>query len=286
MKFATGKSYPHPVLRDGSEDSDYPGYRFAISNRSDMVKVCGKGTGAKIVCEMEMTSEYLKRLIGEGKVSYGLLVKCSSTFFRIFLPSQTPAIEHVISQETLKDRVEISPFLVAKTNIDAFASQEMHVDWQHLAVDIQVGSVLGEEEPYIYWASDPDDKGISSIFDIATDTNLVDGEWSVGLEGDKVVISFNQKTRDSYTLAKEKAESEGTEEDLLASLFLPVLIDVMHIAKSEPDSYENCRWFSAINKRLEYLERQPLESNVADISSDAQAILEFPFRSSSILKGI
>ena len=274
MKHQSNKTYPWPVLRNHNDD--YTRGEFYLDSENSQFAVSEKsGTRLKINCRLILTEESLLDLVKSGKAIYVMLVNCKDTFYREAITSSDGKIEQIISSGNLRGKVTLSPFLMANNEILSFSSSGWHQDYNFLSINWGHGDVLaeGSVETLTVGSSVHDD--IGTIFTSCPDTNLKKNEWNCELGDDKILIKMRPDEEECF----RKVNSECEEEDilqLLASIYLPVLVHVFHTVYADPEEYSGMRWYKAIDKKLEEKGRTLLGDKSDNILADVQSLLEYP----------
>ena len=274
MKFDAGKAYPHPVLRPPSFGDDYPNAEFEVD--IDLERTSG-GIVADLSIEFCLSDPDLLSLVERDMAQYAILIRSPRTHYRKLFSSFDTSIKTEFDAGQLSGRVEISPFLLCIKNIDSFRADGWHEDYLGMNFDIVAGSVLAEDVPKEYWIDTAEEAPLGSIFAHSTSTGLQDGVWALQLEGDRVEIIMSVSDSSNYSLARNNANNQPDGQYLMNGLYLPALISVLNYADQDKETYENYRWFSALDHRLEKADCRPLGSKNADRLVDAQIILEHPF---------
>ena len=274
MKFDSGKAWPHPVLRPSFCGDDYPHAAFEVEIAVERVE---GSTTAAVNAEFSLGEPDLLRLVKDDHARYVLLIKAPQTHYRNSLQSAEHTITHQFQPGELSGRVEFAGLLICTRQLTGFASKGWHSDFQGLTFDIAPGSVLAEDTPKEYWIDTADEAPIGSIFGHNTRDNIEDGRWEYELAEERVwiVMSVNDSAR--YELAKDQANNRPEAQYLINGLYLPVLVAVLNEVDANAEEYQEYRWFSSLNQRLEAVGCKPLGEKGANRAVDAQRIFESPF---------
>lgn len=274
MKFDAGKAYPYPVLRPPSFGDDYPNAEFEVD--IDLERISG-GIATDLSVEFWLSDPDLLLQIEQCAAQYAVLIRSPRTHYRDLFSSFDRSIKTRFDAGQLSGRVEISPFLLCVKPIDSFQANGWHEDYSGMSFDIVAGSVLAEDVPKEYWIDTAEEAPLGSIFAHSSNTGLQDGVWELQLEGDRIEIIMSVSDSNNYSLARNNANNQPDGQYLMNGLYLPALIVVLNCADQDTETYENYRWFSALNHRLEKADCRLLGSKNADRLVDAQRVLEHPF---------
>ena len=274
MKLDPGKAFPHPVLRGGGANSDYPKAEFQV----DIILARAEGsTAVEITADFNLSDPDLKQLVSEDQAAYVLLVKASQTRFRRRLLSASTNFAERIDAGSIAGRTEILPFLIATEDLVEFRAAGWNKAYGDRQFDIEAGSVLAQDEQRDYWIDLADEAPIGSIFATGSSKDLENGFWRCELDEDRIVIRMSVPDHERYEAAANRLEGSEEAEYLMNGLYLPVLIHVLHQVDRAVDEYSNLRWFGSLEARLLKLGLKPLGADSHDRSLDAQKLLEQPF---------
>lgn len=274
MNFDPGKVWPHPVLRPPVYGDDYLRAEFEVD--IDVARV-SDGLAVNVEADFKMSDPDLLRLTRKGSAKYVLVVRSPRTHHRESIKSIDSHMAKRFASGDLSGKVEFSPFLVATKKIEQFRANGWHADFNGLKFDIEVGSVLAIDVPKAYWIDTADESPIGSIFEHISRPSIQDGTWAIVADNDRIGIVMSKKDSDKYLLAREKVNNQAEGYYLMNGLYFPALLQVLSIADNNPQIYENYRWFTSLNNRLEDVGCDWLGSNTADRLKDAQRVLEYPF---------
>lgn len=275
MKFDPGKSFPYPVLRPGN--NDYEKVEFQVDPTIDRV---GGTTALTLSAEFELSDPDLLALEKSGVATYCLLVRCHTTHFRRLYTDLRSGAKIVIEDGELSDRTEVCAFLVCTTAISDFRAQHWHSDYQGMHFNLDPGSVLAQDEPWIFWVDKADEGSIGSMFELIGLGND-DGEWYCDLNEERVRIVMSESDFKEFTVARNRAQSTASYSHyIMNGVYLPALAWLLAEADQSSTDYRSCRWYSCVQNRLEQLNLPPLcegDSSVENRLIHAQKLFEQPF---------
>ncbi len=206
-----------------------------------------------------------------------LLVRSPKTHYRKLLQSDQSNIEHSFHAGILAGRVEFAPFLICMKALSGFYSDGWHSDFAGMTFDIDSGSVLAEDVPKDYWIDTADETPLGSIFGHKTLPELPNGHWEYELAENYIWIIMSDDDGQQYEKVREQIADQPEGQYLMNGLYLPALIAVLNEIDQNSGEYNNYRWFSSLDQRLESLGCQHLGAKGANRLVDAQKILNLPF---------
>ena len=273
MKFDPGKSWPWPVLREGS--SDYRRSAFEV----EIVLTRLEGTtDLELEAEFWLSDADLLRLVEERRAEYVLLMQCPKTHFRVHLSSLEPRIVRRFDEGRIAGLTEISPFLICREPLAGLRGSNWHEDYADRFFDLGPGSVLAVEPPSQYWVDTAEEGPVASIFLLVRDDDVPEGQWRCVPGDERVELKMGSADHQRFLNARGRAAVYGTEAYILNGVYLPALVWLLsHADRDSEGNYEGCRWFEVVNAALERAGCEPLQSAGQDRLFDAQKLFEWPF---------
>ena len=274
MRFDPGKAWLHPVLRPPSYGDDYPYAEFEVEINVERVR---GSTAVEVNAVFELSDPDLLRLLAVGAARYVLLIKASKTHFRDLIESDGKYVNKTYSSGDLSGRVEFIPFLVCTRDLPGFRAGGWHPDFVGRTFDIVAGAVLAEDVPKDYWIDTADEAPFGSIFVHKPRPDLPDGHWDYELAEDRVWIVMSSADTERYMAARDRANNQPDGQYLMNGLYLPALIAILNDVDQNTDDYQDTRWFSSLNERLEAVGCRALGEANSNRLIDAQKVLDSPF---------
>ena len=234
--------YPYPILRNESID-----YKTAVFNVRINKEIDNSSYTFK--CEYTISSDYINKLVEEGKAKVGVIIKSNAVWFRNFYDI-TYNNTITIDSRDIYGRVYILPCIVATTNIDNFYSNEFDEEFRMTNIKINAGEIIGLSDELVFDAILDSDifKTSSSIFDIiGTD----DEYMSYDLSQSKIVIMIPRDIHDKY---KSMENSSMQPAPILNSIVVfPVLVEVLEQMKNNIDEFDESynKWYTTIKKNID-----------------------------------
>ena len=203
----------------------------------------------------ETDSKYLLGLYNQGKIDVVLILECSYTVFRKFIPISSQKGKTIkISNNDLNGNVEMSMFAYAKEDI-TLNSDEFLDDYCGIDFFIDKYDILAVNDGFTFQVShlDQDNNMVKSIFSITIDDNLKsDDPYSVSYDsGTKINIYLPREQYEKYNII---FNTDIFKEVFFNMLLVPVLTEAFAVIKKsfendEQDTDDICRkypWFYSV----------------------------------------
>jgi hypothetical protein len=264
----SARSYPYPVV--GNRD-DVPGAGFQAT-----VEMSSDKESVYIDAAINSSSVTVNRLVAEGAAKFVVHVECSNTLFRQAFEFAETSKRIAIPTANLNDAVEVNVFARAARQMPGYRVDAAHSDYGDAEFDIREGDVLAVGEGHVFHIESSFDSlsRIGSIMQIEEAKDDGDLPLRVDFNTDKILIILSKSDFADYKLLKN---TEGVSAALTITIVLPVLIEALHLLKSEDNDYEDeseLRWARALRRRITALE---LDSE-SDYLILAQKLLELPMK--------
>lgn len=260
------RSYPHPVL--GNRD-DVPGAAFqgAVEMTSDRQQVY-------VDVAIKCSSVTVNSAVASGLATFVLHVECSNTLFRRAFQFADTSHRISIPADNLNDSVEVNLFVRALKDIDGYRVERAHPDYGVATFRIKRGDILAVGEGHVFHIESSFDamSRIGSIMTIKESIENGDLPMKADFMGDKIVIILAKQDFADYKLLKA---NEGIAGPLTTTLVLPVLVEGIHILKTDSQGDEDGRrWVRLLTRRIEKLDL----GKETDAIILAQELLELPVK--------
>ena len=274
MNFNSTTSYGYPVLRpimpgDDPMTMDYPGKTFEPLLRV-IINPENKSV-VKITCETDLRVPELNDLIKNGKAELYLEVMCADTFFKQSLSISSIADVIELDANSLRGTISTVVYLIAKENLK-FHPKSAHTDFKGLEFSIRKDQVLAISSAVETSIDKEQFKNLRAILDTSADDSVPEGEFRLLTSNDYVNIQMHPKTLEKVLIASNTKRKLS----VLASLFVPVIIQLLHQLASEPERNSDFKWQQTIRTKLR--ERDMDLKKVEEIPSYAQRLWNMPFK--------
>lgn len=265
-------NYPYPVIRVHTED-----YRTTVFKGELAVNLQPDGYLLRPNFEIHNTS--IADLISEGKLTYAVEIQSPATWYRKLFPvKENKPIR--LNPTFLHERVELTPCIVATTQISGFTNADFEDEYQGMSFDINAGDVIAIGEIRSFDALYQNDviKNGSSIVSITESDSAK--EISCDFTGNIIEIFL---PADQYKDYMECGYLKAKYKTLNAILTIPALVEAIGIISNDeknPNQTSGCEskaWYKTIVVNL----KRAAENN----EEKYRALLDKPFASAELLLG-
>lgn len=270
MKYDRNKSFPYPVLSDYSDD-----YINAAFQASQYLYVDSETGDVVLDVQFMLSEKAIDALVQQGKATYAVLVKCSKTYYRECFFSEGTELEVQIESGVLHGKVELSPYIIATSNLQGFTSPQFNSEYNQAYFDLPAGAVLALNEPDTYYVDQEDLKNIGSVLLLNGTEDQEQGFVSYSIDEDMISIDVSIFDKKRIDAARNETKLKGF---ILMGIIMPVIAEIIMIL-TKPDqreTYEDRKWYRALELRL-----QELSIDIDSITSPlevAQKIFDYPLQ--------
>lgn len=265
-------NYPYPVIRAREED-----YRTTVFIGELCVNL--QPDCYLIRPAFAINNAGITELIEAGKLTYAIEIQSPATWYRKLHPIKDnnffrldPALVH--------ERVEITPCIIATTEIIAFTNDDFEEEYQGMSFDINAGDVIAIGETRSFEALFQDDIIKNGTSPVTISRSETAKEIACNFAGNLIEITLPSDHHDRYLECGYKSEKYKM---LNAILSIPALVEAIGIIANDdknPDhtsGFESNAWYKTIVVNL----KRASENN----DSKYRALLEAPFASAELLLG-
>lgn len=265
-------NYPYPVIRVDEED-----YRTTIFKGDLTVNL--QPDGYLVRPAFEINNAGIATLIEEGKLTYAIEIQSPSTWYRkLFTITGNNTIH--LEPTFIHERVELTPCIIATTQIKGFTNDDFEEEYQGITFDINAGDIVAIGETRTFNALYQDDiiKNGTSPVTIARSETIK--EISCDFSGSLIEITLPADQHDRYLECGFKPKKYKA---LNAILSIRALVEGIGIIANDvkyPDQtsgLESKAWYKTIVVNL----KRASENN----ESKYRALLDKPFASAELLLG-
>ncbi len=235
--------YPHPILKL-DDDNDYS-FKPEVSR-----KITHQENTAAISFEYELSnlSADLLDLLRKDKIQFVCEVNCSYTIFRKVFPSHRTKLLFDISDDDLKNKVEIQLLLIAAEELSDFTSPNFSQDLSGQTFQIEAGDVMGILDTH---SIDVDALrlGVSDFIKILE--NTIDEFTRYELDKNSIFIKVPKSDLDKI---QRLDNSPNFGYILISTLVAPALTHALHHLNEEnEEAYGEKAWFRALKEQCDSL---------------------------------
>lgn len=263
MKIKDNTIFPHPVLRDGSDDY--------VSGFFDMNFEVDENNG-KIKASYELEEANLTDLIISGRASVGFFIVCRATSYTDLkiINSDLKYQSFTFEKSFINGAVRLRPVIFSNKEIQGYLPIGINDEFQGINWSFNPGVLLAFSSEKEFAAGYAKLQPTETIFVLANNKELKDGEVKVGLEGDKVEIIISPEM---HKKLNEFRSSDIGRRVLLSSLYQPVIMEVLSLVSKGVDDYEGKHWFKIFSDKCTDL---AININDPNLFEDSQKILRLP----------
>lgn len=252
MKLNPNRYFPYPVLKP--YNNDYENCQFKAD-----INVEQRHKSLKLDYSYKIDSDTINDLINSEKAEVVFHIENPKTKYReiVYATEDTQTFELDLSN--LNGTLYVLPLIIAKHEIQSFASNEFIEDYDGLEFYIEPGNILGIDFHYkIDIEKDiKDDIEVDSIVNISKKDDLKES-FDVDLQHPRITIYVNENTFKNYNsltdgLKKYKLNIANS------MLVIPVLVHVFDQlqkrgieggAEKLPEDLTNKRWYRSLKQIL------------------------------------
>ena len=272
--------FPYPVLNSDKVLSAYSKSDFHVDYEAAQEGNDYLFKGARYI----LTSDYLQKLIDEGKAKVVLFVECSSARFRKVYELHLEPVEIRIPLDELNEKVSVSGYIVATKDIYPFSPSDLDESYGGFTdFTVEKDDVLAIDEfDKVKISHNVTDESLtSSIFTVVADPSIVDESMRVQVTKRKIRISLPKDAYSSYVTIKDIERDKWL---TFALMLVPALAMALEKSKENgarplDDLSFDYDWFISVRKRYEKAFGKALkeEEYYATPSFEmAQSLLDMP----------
>lgn len=265
MKLSPDSRFPHPVL--SPDTSDYRNALFEL----DLVyeEDFQRGT-LTLSCTPTIRCASVEDLMRRDLVSRSLVIACRDTYYReIHDLDETGRV--ALPLDHFFGRVEVTPLLVAKTQIPKYTSTDLSQEFQQ-PITFNVGDLVGYAPTMFITVGRLKLEKFDSIFQLSEVDDLPAGEVAVDVDDDKIQIQVNPATK--LTIDGLRVNATG-QRVLLSTVYLPAVMEVLSILAADSGAGSGKRWREVFTAKCDQLSINPEKS---EFLRDAQRLLQYPIQ--------
>lgn len=254
------KNYPHPVLSEDSND-----FNKKIIFDVNLLKSI-KNTDYEFSYDFSLNDYNLSSLLVSDEVKFIIKTECSATRFRKVLEFNQNKGTFYLPSQNVEGEVILSTFVVAKTRIENYYSENFSEDYGNVTFKVYSGDILAEGPQFSFNVDKLTDSlaKVPSIFTIIQKSDNTNPDFS--FEEAQILIRLNKTDFDQYKDLKTAHKDYYHLAALSSSLFilpaLSIFIDRIKneigIHVSDREEYEiyindketEFKWFKVIIRNL------------------------------------
>lgn len=264
--------YPYPVL--SINDPDYQDASSFVVHYH--LKDATPFKNAILYADFELHDRVLNEQIELDKAGFFLHIENSRTAFRKLIPVEPgkTQIEFEIDPRYLRQKVEITGFLLAKDSIIGLRNSSVNPDLYgpgYVFPDLEPGDPLAVSFTVNLDVSDIDSfQNISSIMKV---TSYKGKEMKVDNDGDLIYVYLSKENYEQYIHAQSLPNIS------LSVVIMPALLQVLNfMAQPDTEDLSDKRWYQVIEKKMQAngYEIEDLRKDAGLSLKIAQVLLDMP----------
>ena len=267
MKFDKNKAFPYPVLRPYSDDYQDVEFQATVEFTIGKDKI-------KVNIGFAISSEEILDEIENGNAEYIATISCRDTYYQFVLNSTQRLVEAEFEIGELKGEVRVSPYVVVKNDITAFASPDINIEFGDGPFSFVAGDILAQDETQVFYIDRDLFKPITSVFELVKKKEQNHGEWTIGFDSEHVQIEVSPKMKESIDDASNSPVNRVV---LINSIYFAAVMQAIQKLK-EPETritYEDRKWAKALFGQAH---NKGLDINSHDAYLIAEKLMQQPMK--------
>lgn len=263
MKLNDSARFAHPVLTPGSDDYSQGAFDCEIEIRentaTDQIEIAGK---------FSITQPEINRMLEEDKARSGIYVTCLQTYYQALHPTVGNSWMVALPNGSLRGTVRLRPVIYAGEEPVILPPHAVHPEFEAHALKVGAGDLLAIAEESRFEAGLEKLVPIESVFRLMPDEDIKEPRFALVTDKQAVEIHVSP---DLFKEISDLRNSASARNLLLASLYLPCIVELLSIASDE--ERPELRWYQAITARCKQM---GLSLDRRDLADKAQALLNNP----------
>jgi hypothetical protein len=268
MRFDPKKSFGHPVLRKNS--SDY--IESDISSSIELINQEVSPDVYNLEYHVMLGVSEIRRGVQDRSLIVVVNVFCAKTMFRQSFITSELVGSLPLNVKNIRGDLDIDVEVVVNSESYELRSEKIHPEFggSEALFTLKKGDLIAQAWPAKLFIDREVFQSVVSLFEWATQEDLPDGAWRMGVTEDSVKIEVNAEQRVVLTQGTTTKSGRAL---LLNAIFLPALVQLIQDAMfAEVD--ENVLWFKVLVMKLSSI-GETLTKN-SDPISLAQRLLKYP----------
>lgn len=265
MKLNNETRFPYPVLN--SQTGDYKQGNFSLSLQVEEMPDSDK---LKINYNVTLDEPVLLKYVENKSALAGMFVTCLDTYYNRILQFDGMKGTLEFPPGTLRGRTSVKPLICAVQNIHEYSNNNLHEEYGSKVWDFKNGSLLAIGNELIINVGREKLAPMESIFTLAVNEDIKDGEIKVDTDRDNITIHSSSTT---YQTINSLRGTKIGQSVLLNSIYLPAVMEVLSQLKDSGSAFFEKKWFKVFNAKCEHL---GIEYSNGNFLEDAQKLLKSP----------
>lgn len=208
------KLTPYPILSNNNDN-------YMESSFYTCVDVSWQFHEIVIDFQAVLKNQEIEELLENKKAEYAVHVECPVTSFRRIYHLSNPKEKIHLSDCDVKSKVQISPFVVALTDIPHFSSHDFHADYSGINFSLEKGNILAMDVTAEYQIEmDDEPQTMQSIIKLEASKDDKQEYMDVDCDSDYILIRLPKAEHEIYcNYARSSYKTT-----LLSQVILPALV--------------------------------------------------------------
>ena len=274
--------FPYPVLNNNKLYSQFKDGTFTLTYSEYVTDE--KFVLDDVLCELK--SDYLLKLIEEGKAQIVCVVECAGTMFRRPYNIQPNTKNKIlIPLSDLNGKYSVSAYIVAKENFE-YNSSDFFDDYEGYTFQIEKNDIIAIDDGFVNTISfnEDEDTKKSSIFVVIKDKTITDETMQFDYDQDKITINLPEKQWNIYDKMKRISKFQDMYFSIMAVPALGYCLSRLQ-GDGSTDSIDSLRieykWFSAFADAYKRIHNKDLDDEDffvkhMNVYTEAQLVLNSP----------
>lgn len=265
MRITATTRFPHPVL--SADTGDYTTGDFRV----DFTVVEHRTTGAlALTHQIDLSEPHVTDLIEHGLASVGCFVRCEDTYYNELRRLSWQTGRSDFNPGVLLNRVTLRPVVWLERPVPEWNPGTIHEEFDP-PVALDAGDVIAYGAESVISVGQAKFTPIESIFELQKLEDSPDGQVVVDPSGDRIAIRVSSRLFDAMSLLRSEAKGFAI---LMNGVYLPAVMEVLDLLRSEPEQYEAFRWYEPFRARCDA--KGVVPGADASLYENAQRLLDRP----------
>lgn len=237
------KYYGYPVISNEGDDFKE---RFTLD--VDSVRLDSE-EAILIKLRIQMENQDILNLISKGQAMFTIHLEESKTCFREIVQFNEFEHDFKIPLGKIREKVEVCGFITTTQEIKKFKSESMHDFYRDIDINFEPYQIIGISTSSIIEVIKEEDeiKEPKSIFAIIANKDEDAKEYKLEWSESRIIIQMPTDDYSTYArLAERNRLSNQTQDILLASVVMPVIVETLNELKSSSTHYVDKLWYKSI----------------------------------------
>ena len=272
MKYEPKRNYLYPVLRPYSDD--YGDAKL----QTYLTQVLSVGKDVLITMDFDVNEISVQNEVKAGNAICAAMLYCRATLHREMLKGDMGKfrLSKAVDARLLVNDVELHPSIVALDNLE-HSTRTAHSEYGGVMTQVGRWQPLATDQTWRFQVN-AEQRSTQSIFRLATDDELTDGEFDVKMDPTDryLTITANKRTRERFQIIRGRLDVTRS------TIYLNALVEAMAYMKSNDllEQDPGGEWINCIKTNL-YKHNIDIGNSEKDGSHSvfraAQLLLEKPF---------